>query len=1005
MSARRPPRAPSSRRLRVGVPLAILVLLAAWIGTGITRIDPDREAVILCGPLPGLPRVVGTAYAVAPKGLARVVRVPRIPFEVPLPDAETLRLRSREGALVGFEGAARLELLPDGEGRLAEALQRARSTGVAGVLAAAIREAGGSLQWGGMGSGIPHPTRVALERGLATALEGRGLRLLDLRVERRGFLVARDPERVAPSGAKVLVVGLDGADWSILDPLLAAGRLPHLERLISRGARAKLQSVSPIISPVIWTTIATGVEPERHGILDFLVPAGRPREGEPVTSTERRAAALWEILSARGIPVGVVGWWATWPAERVEGYIVADRVAYQLFGFRPDPSQSEGKTWPRALYEAIAPGIVEPSSVGWEEVRPYLDGERLAPEAFSPEERRLLDDFRTLIAAGRTYVGAALEARRLHPPRFEAVYLEGTDTVGHLFMPYRDPPLAGVDPARRASFRAVVDRYYETADAQLGRLLEGKGDDWTVLVVSDHGFATDDGRPRTTDSRIGHGPAADWHRRFGMLVLSGAKVRPGARIEEASVYDVAPTILALFGLPVPASWPGRVLGEAIEPTFFDAHPVLVRTDDPQRRDRIDPPELEDAEAEALRERLTSLGYIAPTPEAGRASSTAGENNRGVALLAAGRFEEAETAFRTALESEPDQPMLLVNLALSLRFQGRDAEAERLFERTFAAPTARRTAGLQLSQIAVDRGDLGRAERILREVLEAEPGAADVRNSLGLVLEKRGDEAGAERAYAIAARMDPDAAEPRNNLGNLARRAGRLDEAERRYLDAIDANPFFLGAYNNLALVYQEQGRLGEAIALYGRALEKSPENAVVMNNLGSLYFATGEIGEARALWERAADADPNYASPRNNLAGIALTEGRIEEAERLLEEALRIDPRYGDARINLALAARSLGDVARARSQLTAAAEDPRAAGSALVQLGAMELAEGRPEAARRALLRAVELRPSDPEAWTLLGEAARRLGRTGETRRAWERSLRLRPGQEGLERALESLR
>ncbi len=125
---------------------------------------------------------------------------------------------------------------------------------------------------------------------------------------------------------RVLVLALDAADWQAIDPLVAAGRLPVLARLSARGHALSLLATPPLVSPIIWTTIATGRRPEDHRVLDFMVDL--PGGGQaPVPSSERRTAALWNVFSDAGRSVGVVGWWATWPAEAVRGTIVADRVA------------------------------------------------------------------------------------------------------------------------------------------------------------------------------------------------------------------------------------------------------------------------------------------------------------------------------------------------------------------------------------------------------------------------------------------------------------------------------------------------------------------------------------------------------------------------------------------------------------------------------------------------------------------------------------------------------
>ncbi|HEX4825625.1 MAG TPA: alkaline phosphatase family protein [Candidatus Polarisedimenticolaceae bacterium] len=973
--------------------LAVLALAASlWAACGVRVLDPRSEFGVWTIGGGGTARAAASHLTWAAPGTARFTRWPRSAVTLPLPGPE-LGLTAASGERFGLTGTATLRALPERAQALAAGPGRLDD-----ILAAAVR-AGAPVLDEAAGRRTATPAVEGLfERSLRDALDERGVALEELRWSGMDYARARNPVAPVPEDARVLVVGLDGADWEIVDPLIAAGRMPHLAHLIEQGVRAKLLSISPMLSPVVWTTIATGVEPRIHGVMDFLAPTAAGTS-EPVTSAARKVPAVWDLLSEAGVPVAVTGWWATWPAASVRGAMVTDRVAYQLFGFDANARSAEGKTWPPELYDEVRKRIVTPSDVPWSDVRVYLDGLRTAPEQFDADERARLDDFRTVLASGRTYLDVALALRSRTPAaRFEAVYFEGTDTVGHLFMPYRDPRLTGVDPRRFASFHAVVDRYYETADRQLGRLLEGR-DDWTVIVCSDHGFASDDTRPRTTDSRIGHGAAADWHRRFGILVVRGPSVRRGAKIDEVSVYDLAPTVLALFGQPVPISWPGRVLAAAMEPSWLAAHPTELRDDPPPLAPSA--PGGGGDEARELREKLQSLGYLAGTTPAPMTT----ENNRGVAFLGDGRYAEAAEAFRKAIADEPNQPTLWVNLGIALRFSGHADEARTWLERAAATAEGERAAGHQLAQLELESGELASAERRLRAVLAREPGASEVRNSLGIVLEREGRLDEARAAYESAARSDANAAEPRNNLGNLAKLARHGDEAERWYLAAIDADPYFMGAYNNLALLYQDRGQTSRAIDLYDRALAKSPSSAVVLNNLASLYYATGDARAAATTWERAAAADPGYASPLNNLAGLALAENRDADADALLSRALAIDPGYGDAHINRALLARKRGDVAKARTELEAATADPKSAGPARLQRGLLELQEGHPGLALQALEQAERTLGDSTEILNALGEAHARLGDRDAALDAWQRSLTVDAKQPAIIHAIEEIK
>ena len=123
----------------------------------------------------------------------------------------------------------------------------------------------------------------------------------------------------------VWVIGLDGADWKYLDELMASGAMPELQRLVREGRHGVLKTEQPPLSPLLWTTMMTGVSPLEHRILDFA--RRRPGDGvpEPITSSERRVPAVWNMAAGARRRVVVLGLWATHPAEAVNGLMVADR--------------------------------------------------------------------------------------------------------------------------------------------------------------------------------------------------------------------------------------------------------------------------------------------------------------------------------------------------------------------------------------------------------------------------------------------------------------------------------------------------------------------------------------------------------------------------------------------------------------------------------------------------------------------------------------------------------
>jgi hypothetical protein len=182
----------------------------------------------------------------------------------------------------------------------------------------------------------------------------------------------RAPVKGSPSGQRVLLIGIDGATWEDLEPLLAAGQLPNLDRLRRDGAWGILKSFHPTASAIIWTSIATGKTPEKHGIRAFVAPLPTG-ELVPVSSNMRRVEAIWNILSTAGIRVGVVGWWVSWPAEEVLGFFCSDytwplKKDRQGFAIGRDSSlELSRRTWPEEILVEIRPFLVTPESVSPQE--------------------------------------------------------------------------------------------------------------------------------------------------------------------------------------------------------------------------------------------------------------------------------------------------------------------------------------------------------------------------------------------------------------------------------------------------------------------------------------------------------------------------------------------------------------------------------------------------------------------------------------------------------------
>ncbi len=431
----------------------------------------------------------------------------------------------------------------------------------------------------------------------------------------------RDAVTGVAGHGRVVVFGIDGADWQVIEPLVASGRLPHFKRLIEEGATGTLRSMEPSASPSLWTTMATGVRPERHGIHGFVVEggeggvvhgeegretsAGQRAEVRPVTSTMRRAPAFWNILPRYGRKVGVVGWLVTWPAEPTNGYIISSYLPYIYNWSTGRPlkgtivSGIPKQTFPEALIGDLDADKVKPSDITPGMVRRFYDAGRV--QTLSQDDRECVEGFLWSLACDETYHRIGLRLFDKYPVDLFAIYFGGVDVASHRFWKFAHPEAKnyGVNAVEAAALGGVIDAYYVYVDGLLGEYLDRLGPDTTLVVLSDHGFKAVlfPGKPATS----GH------HRMEGVIALYGRGVRRGGKIEGAGLLDVLPTLARLLDVPVARDLEGKVLEGALDPGFARAHPASW-VDTYGTAESRGEPDQSDLDRNVL-ERLRSLGYI------------------------------------------------------------------------------------------------------------------------------------------------------------------------------------------------------------------------------------------------------------------------------------------------------------------------------------------------------------------------------------------------------------
>ncbi len=643
---------------------------------------------------------------------------------------------------------------------------------------------------------------------------------------------------------RVLILGWDAADWKIIRPLLERGEMPVLNHLIEHGVSGNLATLFPVISPILWNSIATGKRADKHGILGFIEPTPDGTGARPVSSTSRRAKALWNILSQQGMRSGTINWFASYPAEPVTGEVFTNRFPHALQATPEDyPPLDARAVHPPDLRELAEGFRVHPRDISPAQMLPFFpDG---VPT--DPQDPRL-GMLARLLAECATVQNAAACLAAGDDWDLLSVYYETIDHAGHGFMEYFPPAMAHVSPEDAAAFGYVVKGVYRFHDMLLGRMLEIAGPETTVLLVSDHGFHSDDLRPpvprhfRDPRDKFGHemNPVA-WHRQQGIFVAAGPGIKRDELIHGAGLLDIAPTVLALLGLPVADDMDGRALTQIFsEPVELDR---ITSYEPPHPQDGmprgLSAEESDPFAARQAMEQLAALGYI-EMPDANDPGKQATEAlwerrwNLAQVYFSSGRYPEAAVILRELL-AERDQPQLRCHLALALISSRRAAEAEELVAPLLAMDDPMPLARLIAGRARLRQGDSGEALRWLEPLRGQEAHLPYLSMALGQTYLRCGMFAEAEEAFRNALESDDDNAEAHDGLGLALRRQGRYEDAVYEHMRSAALQHERMQTHVNLGIALTRAGQVDWAIRAFEQAAQLAPDAPFPHRCLARLY--------------------------------------------------------------------------------------------------------------------------------------------------------------------------
>jgi hypothetical protein len=295
----------------------------------------------------------------------------------------------------------------------------------------------------------------------------------------------------------LLVFGISGATWSVVEPLVASGLMPNLARLRARGCAGTLESVMipgdhHYRPQAAWATLATGFAPERHGVTAFFHEAA-----------DLAQPTLWERFNRAGLTVGVYGWPGTWPPPRVRGFVVPSHLARDARTWPPElepikaldrVSQSAERDVGGSRHVRVVGRLVQ---VLWRHRIPVQTVARLVGTAAGSlhadhEERPLL----LRRAKLELSTGVFLELCRRFDPDLAAFVTFYADFALHRYWRYREPArFERTDRNGPLGLATAIDRAFVDVDRVLGLLLARAGAGTVVAIVSEHGMEAEHESP------------------------------------------------------------------------------------------------------------------------------------------------------------------------------------------------------------------------------------------------------------------------------------------------------------------------------------------------------------------------------------------------------------------------------------------------------------------------------------------------------------------------------
>ena len=699
-----------------------------------------------------------------------------------------------------------------------------------------------------------------------------------------------------PNSKKVLLIGWDAADWKIINDLMDQGRMPNTQKLVEGGTMGNLRTLSPVLSPMLWTSIATGKRPSKHGIYGFSEPNADRSGVQPMSNTSRKCKAIWNILNQNDLRSLVVGWWPSHPAEPIDGVMVSD--------FFHKAPKNPGDPWrllpkcvhPNELTSELSELRVHPSEFKRRDILPFVPK---GAEINQDNDRRVASVMKVL-AECSTIHATATELLEKQEWDFAAIYYDAIDHFCHGFMKYHPPQQPQISDHDFEMYQHVVTTGYIYHDMMLGRLLELADEDTTVMLISDHGFHPDHLRPKAIPSEPA-GPAVE-HRDYGIFVLKGPGIQQDQLIHGANLLDITPTLLSLFGLPVAEDMDGKPLVEV-----YEQKPEIdwiASWEDVEGNDGRHPKDMviDAAESKAALDQLVALGYInAPDQDVSKAiADTQRELDYNLARSYMDEDKHGE-AIRLLQKLYLDNPLEFrfgIQLANCLRATGRNADLKALLVdfkgRWLVAAAAAKKKLKSVAQLARER------KAAWKELKEQDDENPDKDAPPLAKLTPQGkpklfedDELRVIQKLRVTARGNPQALD--FLAATVASAEGDFEEAAKLLEAAKLTKSTKPGFQFQVGNVYVGLERYEEAEAAFERGLAMDELDPNCLMGLCRTYIEWGKVRKSLEYGKQAIGLKYRFPVAHYFYARAQNRSGEVDGAITSLKTAIKQNPNFQEA--------------------------------------------------------------------------------------------------------------